>query len=56
MDLFDVTRIAARRWWVTVPIVAVVLLIAYGNYASVKPQYYSYATIGLAVPSVKVVP
>ncbi|MGC4961692.1 hypothetical protein [Gordonia sp. DT101] len=55
MDLFDVTRIALRRWWVTLPIVLITFVIAYNNYSGVKIEYYSSATIGITTPSVEVV-
>lgn len=56
MDLFDVSRIAVRRWWVTLPVIAIALFVAYSNYTAVKPVYISNASIALTAPSQKVVP
>jgi hypothetical protein len=54
MDLFDVIRSCARRWYVLIPLLLVVGWFSYDVYSSVKPVYYSSAVIGLAPPSVRV--
>lgn len=48
MDLFDVIRSCARRWYVLIPLLLVVGWFSYDVYSSVKPVYYSSAVIGLA--------
>lgn len=54
MDLFDVARACARRWYVFLPLLLIVAWFSYSAYSSVKPVYYSNALIGLAPPSTRV--
>lgn len=54
MDLFDVVRSCARRWYVFVPLLAIVTWFSYSAYTSVQPVYYSNAVIGLAAPSSRI--
>ncbi|WP_235624157.1 hypothetical protein [Mycolicibacterium goodii] len=54
MDLFDVVRSCARRWYVFVPLLAMVTWFSYSAYTSVQPVYYSNAVIGLAAPSSRI--
>ena len=56
MDLFDVAKACARRWYILLPMLVVVLYYSYSTYMSVKPVYYSSATIGMASSSVNPVP
>ncbi|MGW0023016.1 hypothetical protein [Rhodococcus sp. NPDC003383] len=56
MDLFDVAKSCARRWYVFLPLMVVTVLVGYRVYAGVEPVYYSTTTLGLANPSVSVVP
>ncbi|GAA4471111.1 hypothetical protein GCM10023094_01160 [Rhodococcus olei] len=52
MDLFDVGRSCARRWYVFVPLMLIVGWISYTVYSGVKPTYYASVAIGFAPPSV----
>ncbi len=54
MDLFDVVRSCARRWYVFLPLLAIVTWISYSVYSSVQPVYYSNAVVGVAGPSTRV--
>jgi hypothetical protein len=54
MDLFDVIRACIRRWYVSLPLVAVALLYAYHTYSTVKPVFYSNAIIGISAPNSQV--
>jgi hypothetical protein len=54
LDLFDVARSCARRWYVFLPLLLIVGWFSYDSYSSVKPVYYSNAVIGLTPPSTKV--
>lgn len=54
MDLFDVVRSCARRWYVFLPLLAIVTWFSYSTYSSVKPVYYSNAVIGVAPPSTRI--
>lgn len=54
MDLFDVVRSCFRRWYVFVPLLAIVTWLSYSTYNSVQPVYYSNAVIGLAAPSSRI--
>lgn len=54
MDLFDVVRSCARRWYVFVPLLAIVTWFSYSAYTSVQPVYYSNAVIGMAAPSSRI--
>lgn len=54
MDLFDVARSCARRWYVLLPLLLIVGWFSYSVYSAVKPVYYSSAVIGIAPPSVRV--
>ncbi len=54
MDLFDVVRSCARRWYVFLPLLAIVFWFSYSTYSSVQPVYYSNAVVGLAAPSTRV--
>lgn len=53
MDLFDVARSCFRRWYILLPLLLVTGWFSYGSYESVKPVYYSNATIGLSAPSTR---
>ncbi|MGW0042436.1 hypothetical protein [Rhodococcus sp. NPDC003348] len=52
MDLFDVGRSCARRWYVFVPLMLIVGWFGYSLYSGVKPTYYANVAIGFAPPSV----
>ncbi|MCX5041699.1 hypothetical protein OG921_00655 [Aldersonia sp. NBC_00410] len=52
MDLFDVAKSCARRWWVFLPLVAIVTFFSYHTYSGVQPVYYSSATVGLVGPAI----
>ena len=54
MDLFDVVRSCARRWYIFLPLLLIVAWFSYGKYSAVKPVYYSQAVIGFAGPSARV--
>jgi hypothetical protein len=54
LDLFDVVRSCARRWYVFLPLLLIVAWFSCGKYSSVKPVYYSQAVIGFAGPSARV--
>jgi hypothetical protein len=54
VDLFDVARACARRWWVFLPLLLIVGWFSYDVYNSVKPVYYGNAVIGLTPPSTKI--
>jgi hypothetical protein len=54
VDLFDVVRSCARRWYVFLPLLLVTAWYSHSVYSSVQPVYYSQAVIGLAPPSSKV--
>lgn len=54
MDLFDVVRSCFRRWYVFVPLLAIVTWLSYSTYNSVQPVYYSNAVIGIAAPSSRI--
>jgi hypothetical protein len=54
VDLFDVARSCARRWYVFLPLLAIVAWFSYSTYSSVKPVYYSNAVIGFAPPSSRI--
>lgn len=54
MDLFDVARSCARRWYVFLPLLLIVGWFSYDVYSSVKPVYYANAVIGLTPPSTKI--
>ena len=54
MDLFDVARSCARRWYVFLPLLLIVAWYSHTAYSSVKPVHYSNAVIGLAGPNGRV--
>lgn len=54
MDLFDVLKTCARRWFVFIPLLVVTILIAYSNYSGVKPVYFGNVSVGLTAPSTKI--
>ncbi len=54
MDLFDVARSCIRRWYVFLPLLAIVAGYSHSIYNSAKPVYYSQAVIGIAPPSDKI--
>jgi hypothetical protein len=54
LDLFDVARSCARRWYVFLPLLLIVAWYSHTAYSSVKPVYYSNAVIGLAGPNGRV--
>lgn len=51
MDLIDVIRICARRWYVLLPLVLASAGLAYQAYSQAKPVYYTNAVVGLAPPN-----
>ncbi|MEV6768609.1 hypothetical protein AB0N05_08230 [Nocardia sp. NPDC051030] len=51
MDLFDVARSCARRWYVILPLLVLCLLYGKQTYSAAKPVYYANAVIGFAPPS-----
>jgi hypothetical protein len=51
LDLFDVARSCARRWYVFLPLLLIAGWFSYSAYTSVRPVYYSNAVIGIAPPS-----
>jgi hypothetical protein len=53
LDLFDVARSCARRWYLFLPLLLIVGWSSYNMYSSVKPVYYANAIIGLTPPSTK---
>ena len=53
MDLFDVLRACARRWYIFLPLMLLTSLFAYDSYTSAKPVYYQQAVIGLAPQNVR---
>ena len=48
MDLFDVVRICAKRWYVFLPLFLIGTGYAYHSYTSVKPVYYANSVISIA--------
>lgn len=54
MDLFDVIRSCARRWYVILPLLLIATWFSYSVYSSVKPVYYSNAVVGIAPPSTRI--
>ncbi|MBE7191236.1 MAG: hypothetical protein INR66_01985 [Gordonia polyisoprenivorans] len=53
MDLFDVLRACARRWFVFIPLIAIAVLVAYNNYSKVTPVFFGNVSVGLTAPSTK---
>jgi hypothetical protein len=54
VDLFDVARSCARRWYVLLPLLLIVGWFSHSAYSSVKPVYWANAVIGLAPQSARV--
>lgn len=54
MDLFDVVRSCARRWYVLLPLLLIVGVYSHSVYSSVKPVYFASTVLGLAPPSNRV--
>jgi hypothetical protein len=54
VDLFDVVRSCARRWYVFLPLLAIATWFSYSTYSSVQPVYYSNAVVGLAAQSARI--
>ncbi|MGW4241728.1 hypothetical protein [Nocardia sp. NPDC004722] len=54
MDLFDVARSCARRWYVILPLLVLCLLYGKHTYEAAKPVYYANAVIGFAPPSYRI--
>lgn len=48
MDLFDVARACARRWYITLPLVLLTLVISGISYASVQTKYVGTTVLGIA--------
>lgn len=48
MDLFDVVRACARRWYITVPLLLVTLIVSGLSYVSVETKYYGTTVLGIA--------
>ena len=55
MDLFDVARSCARRWYIILPLLLIVAWMSHNVYSSVKPVYYANAVVGLAPPNSQVI-
>lgn len=51
MDLFDVARSCARRWYIFLPLLLVAAFYSHSVYSSAKPVYYSNTVLGIAPPS-----
>lgn len=54
MDLFDVLRSCARRWYVLIPLLLIVGWFSHSVYSAAKPVYYASAVIGISPPSVRI--
>jgi hypothetical protein len=54
LDLFDVGRACARRWYVFLPLMLIVGWYAHSAYSSAIPIYYSSTVVGLAPPNSRV--
>ncbi|MFD4179651.1 hypothetical protein [Rhodococcus sp. NPDC058514] len=52
MDLFDVARTCARRWYIFLPLMMIVAWVGYSTYSGVQPVNYGSTTLGLTPPSV----
>jgi hypothetical protein len=48
MDLFDVGRACVRRWYVTLPLLLVTVLLSSLSYLSVETKYYGTTVLGVA--------
>lgn len=48
LEPIDVLRTCLRRWYITLPILAIAASYAYGSYTSVKPVYYANSVVGVA--------
>lgn len=51
MDLFDVGKICARRWYIFVPIIVLTVLASVSTFFLSNPVYSSNAAISIALPS-----
>jgi hypothetical protein len=54
LDLFDLLKSCVRRWYVLLPLLAIVGYYAYGAYTSAIPVYYSNTVVGLAPPNSRI--
>lgn len=54
MDLIDVIRACVRRWYVLIPLLAIVVWFSYSSYSAIKPVYYANALISVAPPSTRI--
>jgi len=54
LDLFDVLKSCIRRWYVLLPLLAIVGYYAYGAYRSAIPVYYSNTIVALAPPNSRI--
>ena len=54
MDLFDVVKSCARRWYIFLPLLLVAAGFSYHAYTSVQPVYYSSAVLGISPPPTRV--
>lgn len=55
MDLFTIAGVCLRRWYFTLPLLAVVVLFSYRAYSAVEPLYTSSRSI-VVLPSLKSTP
>jgi hypothetical protein len=53
VDLFDVARACARRWYVFLPLLLLTTWFTYSTYNGVKPVYYTQAVVGLTPQNVR---
>jgi hypothetical protein len=54
LDLFDVLKSCIRRWYVLLPLLAIVSYYAYGAYSSAVTVYYSNTVVALAPPNSRI--
>jgi hypothetical protein len=53
VDLFDVVRACARRWYVFLPLLLLTTWFTYTTYSGVKPVYYTQGVVGLSPQNVR---
>jgi len=53
MDLWDVTKLMVRRWYVALPILAVTVIAALWTTSTVKPDYEATTNVTLLPPTVR---
>jgi hypothetical protein len=54
LDIFDVARACARRWYVFLPLLLATTWFAYSSYSSVTPVYYVNAVVSIAPPNQRI--